>query len=180
MRYAKIRQMDISNGPGLGVSLFTQGCFFHCKGCHNPELFNPYKGKEWTTEQRDAIVSLCRQDHIRRFSILGGEPLLLFNIEALDDLIIKLKKVKPSLSIWVYTGFMMEELVAEPEEEVRSFLQKVDYVVDGRFEEDKKDLTLSFRGSSNQKIWVNVGRETYFKFRDVSEKFDRFNQNDIV
>lgn len=194
MRLAQIRSMDISNGLGVGVSLFTQGCLFHCKGCHNPEQWNLNGGQEYTKETEEKILQLLDRPYIKRLSILGGEPLLGKNLNELDKL---LQKVPKDKEVWLYTGYTLEELknsnVATVEELEAVFkrveiLRKVDYLVDGRFEEDKKDITLAFRGSSNQRIWkrrdgwISYGTsiKTYMMsiapmFLDVTAEFDENN-----
>lgn len=180
MRYAKIRGMDISNGPGLGVSVFSAGCPFRCKGCHNKELWPFGSGEEWTQEQEDAVLELIQKPHISRLSSLGGEPLIGPNLDALLSLFKKVREHRPDIKIWLYTGYTLDELYQELEKynycsPLLRILNSIDYLVDGRFEEDKKDITLAFRGSSNQKIWLRAGinPHTYFPtFKDVTAEFD--------
>lgn len=105
MRYASIRKMDVSNGAGIGVSLFVQGCPFHCKGCFNQETWDFNGGKEWTKEVEEQFLGLVGQRFVRRVSILGGEPLCDENVGAVRDLITKIKSLYPSVDIWLFTGY---------------------------------------------------------------------------
>lgn len=156
MRYAQIRKMDISNGEGIGVALFTQGCHFHCKGCHNPEQWSFDGGEEYTWEIQDRIIKLLEPNYITRLSILGGEPLEKQNWFQLSCLIQIAKIKKPSVKIWLYTGYTYESLLdIEKNNDFKYLtfiLDNIDYLVDGPFIREKKDITLQFRGSDNQRI----------------------------
>lgn len=147
MRYAKIKKMDIANGKGIRVSLFVQGCKFHCKGCFNKETWDFDGGKEWNKEIEDIFIELCMQAHIQAVSILGGEPL-----QQDDDLLHLLKRikreVKKPISLW--TGYKFEEIPVEKKE----WLNYIDEITDGQFVEELKNLKLDFRGSSNQKRYI--------------------------
>ena len=146
MRYAQIRDLDISNGEGVGVSLFLQGCHFHCKNCFNPETWDPTGGKEWTLEIEKKFLDLIKRPYIKRVSILGGEP--LDQPDEVANLMKKIRELKPEIKIWLYSGYKFEDIFLEDFE----CLKYVDVLVDGQFESDKKDLSLAFRGSSNQRI----------------------------
>lgn len=148
MRYTQIRTLDISNGEGVGVSLFTQGCPFHCKGCFNPETWNFDGGNEYTIETRDKIVDLCNRPQIKRFTILGGEPFLLKNKDELITLCSLIKEVKPDIKIWIYSGNTIENLKSDWFE----LLEIIDVLVDGQYIEEERDITLKWRGSRNQRI----------------------------
>ena len=148
MRYNKIRKMDVSNGPGVRVSIFFQGCAFHCKNCFNPETHDFDSGKEYTVEVRDKIVSLTSKPYIMRFSILGGEPLVERNIQELIILINLIKEKRPDIKIWLYTGNTYEKII----DKYYDLLKLVDVLIDGPFIDDLKDLRLRFRGSSNQRV----------------------------
>ena len=145
MRYALIRQMDISNGKGVGISLFVQGCHFHCKGCFNPETWDFNKGKEWTKEIEDQFIKLAENHYITRISILGGEPFAPENRDSVIGLCKKLKEKYPNKTIWIYTGYTLEHLDFPLD-------FGVDILVDGQFEADKSDIRLKFRGSINQRL----------------------------
>ena len=149
MRYASIRRLDISNGEGLGVTLFTQGCPFHCKNCFNPETHDFNGGKEYTIDTKNAIVSLINRAQIKRFSILGGEPLIERNKEDMIDLCSSIKEIRPDIKIWVYTGNIFENVKDDWYELLYNY---VDVLVDGPYVDSKRDLRLKFRGSSNQRV----------------------------
>ena len=149
MRYASIRRLDISNGEGLGVTLFTQGCPFHCKNCFNPETHDFDGGKEYTIDTKNAIVSLINRAQIKRFSILGGEPLIERNKEDMIDLCSSIKEIRPDIKIWVYTGNIFENVKDDWYELLYNY---VDVLVDGPYVDSKRDLRLKFRGSSNQRV----------------------------
>lgn len=148
MRYTQIRQMDISNGLGIGVSLYTQGCPYHCKNCFNPGTWDFNAGKEWSQEQEDLIIKLLEPQYIKRLTILGGEPLIERNIKPLERLLHRVKSIYPDKVIWLYTGGLFEsEVVKYP-----NIFQNIDVLIDGRFIDELKDLSLAFKGSSNQRI----------------------------
>ena len=162
MRYAQIRKMDISNGLGVGVSLFVQGCHFHCKDCFNPETWDFNGGKEYTQETEETILKLIEPEYITRFSILGGEPLEPRNLLDLAELIVDIKIIKPDIKIWLYTGYEYEWLrfesatsILEDRYLLQIILKNIDVLVDGQFQEDKKDLTYPFAGSTNQRV-INI------------------------
>jgi anaerobic ribonucleoside-triphosphate reductase activating protein len=145
MRYNTIRQLDIANGPGCRVSLFVQGCSFNCPGCFNTVAKDFEGGKEFTDQTVDLLLSLAEPKHISGLSILGGEPLHPRNREAVLELTKRFKEAYPEKTVWIWTGFVWEE--------IKDILTKeIDVLVDGRFEEAKKDLRLKYRGSSNQRV----------------------------
>ena len=147
MRYAEIKKNDIANGYGIRVSLWTQGCPHKCKDCFNQSTWDYNKGHLFTDKELAYIKSLLSDPNIHRnFSILGGEPLLKQNIERLTTIIIELKKEFPKLNIWIWTGYTWGEISH------LEILKYIDILVDGRFEVDKKDLMLKYRGSTNQRI----------------------------
>ena len=147
MHYNKIRKMDISNGPGVRVSLFLQGCAFHCKNCFNPETWDFDEGKEFTDEVVEHILDLCDKDHIQGLSILGGEPLHPKNIEGTTRLAKAFKERFPNKTIWVWSGFLYEDYVSK-----QDIINYIDVLVDGQYDDDLHDFTLKFRGSSNQRL----------------------------
>lgn len=148
-RYAGIIKADIANGTGVGVTLFTQGCSHHCAGCHNPETWNPDGGKEFTDKSYNSIVSYVRDNkYIDHITLSGGEP--FENIELCKAVIDGCKKERPEIKVWCYTGYTFEEILNN--HKMSSFLTDIDTLVDGMFIECKKDTSLPFRGSSNQRI----------------------------
>lgn len=171
MRVAQIRKMDISNGDGVGVSIFSVGCPYHCPNCHNKEIWSFDSGREYTQEDKNRILELIEPDYIKRLSILGGEPLLPQNVHALKDLIFSAKVQKPNIEVWLWTGTTVEainQLLADSKcedqalaalgwtdkskRDLRDILTSLDYLIDGRFVDSKRDLTLKWRGSSNQRV----------------------------
>lgn len=162
MKYAQIRDMDISNGEGVGVSLFVQGCPIHCKECFNAETWNFDLGKMWTDEIEDKFVSLLNKPYIKRVSILGGSPLCDENVSDVCKLLKHIKRLYPEKIVWVYTGYNWEDITnsdptGNPDKDMLNVvrnetLRYIDVLVDGPFECEKKDLTLAFRGSTNQRI----------------------------
>ena len=147
MRYNVVRKMDISNGPGVRVSVFMQGCEFHCKNCFNPETWDFEGGKEFNNETIDDVLNLCGQSYIKGLSILGGEPLHPRNIEATTKLAKAFKDKYPNKNIWVWSGFKFDEDLKDKE-----VLNYIDVLVDGRYSDELHDPTLKWKGSSNQRV----------------------------
>ena len=146
MRYNKIRKMDIANGPGVRVSIFMQGCAFNCKNCFNPETHDFRGGQEFTDDTIAKVIEIGGQDYIKGLSILGGEPLHPTNIEGTKRLAKAFKEKYPNKTVWVWSGFLMENIVD------KSVLDYIDVLVDGQFVEEKKDFRLKYCGSSNQRV----------------------------
>lgn len=150
MRYALIRKMDISNGPGVGVSLFVQGCHLHCKGCFNSTAWDFNGGKEWNDDVKQKFLELASRPYIKRISILGGEPLSYENVFDIYELIVEIKNKLPDKAIWLYTGYLFEYVINN--QFSRKVLELCDVVVDDRYVEELKDIGLPWRGSSNQRV----------------------------
>ena len=150
IRYAQIRRMDISNGEGIGVSLFTQGCPFHCKNCFNKETWDYDKGKEWTRKAENIFLNLIKPKYITRISFLGGEPLYYKNLDKIVDLCTKIKNTYPDKKIWLYSGYKFEDIISDISR--KNILQYIDILVDGQFIDKLKDLNLKFKGSKNQRV----------------------------
>ena len=147
MRYNIVRKMDISNGPGVRVSVFMQGCEFHCKNCFNPETWDFEGGKDFSKETIDEVLELCNKDHIKGLSILGGEPMHPKNIEATTELAKAFKEKYPNKNIWVWSGFKFDEDLKDKE-----VMNYIDVLVDGRYSDELHDPTLKWKGSSNQRV----------------------------
>lgn len=195
MRYSQIRSMDISNGKGVGCSLFVQGCEFHCKNCFNHDTWDFNGGKEWTDYTKKKFLQLVDRPYIKRVSILGGEPLAEPNLEGVLDLVTEIRKIYPTKtldivrtgvtnhnilsrkteeirvsfpekSIWLYTGYTWEELfntsyskdyictTTTDKDAIyrQQIIRNVDVLVDGRYIDSQRDVTLKWRGSSNQRV----------------------------
>lgn len=147
MRYNKIRKMDISNGPGVRVSVFMQGCTFNCKNCFNPETHDFKGGKEFTDEVIEKIIDLCSKDYVVGLSILGGEPMHPLNIEGTTKLAKAFKEKYPNKTIWSWTGFLLDRDLKNKE-----VLSYIDVLVDGQYRDELHDFRLKWRGSSNQRV----------------------------
>ena len=152
MRYASIDKIECRNGLGWGATLYVQGCHFHCHNCFNPETWDFNGGKEFTQDTVDTILKLIEPEYIKHFTIQGGEPLEKCNWQDLGKLIAKIKKQKPDIKIWIYTGYTYENLVNKESTCLEYILDNIDVLVDGQFQEDKKDLTYPFAGSTNQRV----------------------------
>ena len=146
MRFADIKNYDVTNGPGVSTSLFVSGCSHECNGCFNKDLWSFRYGGEFTKEMEERFIRMCNDPVVSTISILGGEPLDQ-GVE-MFYLINKLRHIgKP---IWLWTGYTFEQI--KDEYYKRSIIELVDVVIDGKFEIDKKDFNLKYRGSSNQRI----------------------------
>lgn len=142
--------MDISNGPGVRVSIFMQGCAFHCKNCFNPETWDFKTGKEFTDETIEKIIKLAEKDYVVGLSILGGEPMHPNNIEGTTQLAKRFKESFPNKTVWCWSGFLFDRDLKDKE-----VLKYIDVLVDGRYVDELHDFTLKWRGSSNQRV-INV------------------------
>lgn len=150
MNYIKIKENDVVNGKGVMVSLWTAGCHHHCKGCFQPETWNFNQGNRFTQDTAKHILELLDKNGIKRnLSLLGGDPCEPENIDEVWLLCRYIKKHRPETIIYIWTGYTYEYLVEKYTEELFKY---VDYLIDGKFEEDKKDLSLKLRGSSNQRV----------------------------
>ena len=148
MRYNKIRKMDISNGPGVRVSIFLQGCMFHCKNCFNPETWDFEGGKEFGQDTVDKVLELANKDHIVGLSILGGEPMHPKNIEATRTLAKAFKEKYPEKTVWTWSGYTFEDYLSKQEDVIKY----IDVLVDGQYVDEKHNPTLQWRGSENQRV----------------------------
>ncbi len=175
IRYAQIRSLDLSNGEGVGVALFVQGCHFHCENCFNPETWDFDGGKEWTEEVKNKFLELANKSYIKRISILGGEPLAKENLDDVLDLVNEFRLSSPQKSIWLYTGYKVISVDSEygsiifdrdNEDIIKQFTYKsvinhnkriniasmCDVIVDGRYVDSQRNISLSYRGSQNQRL----------------------------
>jgi len=147
MRYNKIRKMDISDGPGIRVSIFMQGCTFNCKNCFNPETHDFNGGKEFTDDTIKRILELCENDMVVGLSILGGEPMHPKNIEGTTKLTKMFKEKFPNKTLWAWSGFTFDKDLKDKE-----IMKYIDVLVDGQYVDELHDFRLSWRGSSNQRV----------------------------
>lgn len=155
MNYAEIKKFDIANGKGVRVSVFVSGCRHRCKNCFNSVAWDFTYGKEFTQGVIDEVLNACLPSYISGLSILGGEPFEPENQSGILELTKQFKEKFPQKDIWCYSGFTFEELIggkAGDPKKVKEILSKTDILVDGKFIEELKDLSLMFRGSSNQTV----------------------------
>lgn len=156
MYYGEIKDCDIANGVGVRVTLFVSGCTNACPGCFQPQTWDFEYGKKFTEETMQEILKLLNKSYIRGLTLLGGEPMEPKNQEQICEIVKRVKREYPNKDIWLFTGFTFEELRAKGSysntKETEEILANIDVLVDGRFVEEKKDLTLRFRGSSNQRL----------------------------
>lgn len=181
MNYASIKIMDVANGPGIRMSLFVSGCTHYCKGCFNQEAWDFNYGEPFTQKEIDYIVDYVKGPHIAGLTILGGEPMEHVNQKGILPLLRKVKDVCPTKSIWLYSGYDFEKDIlgrmVNEYEETKEILSYLDVLVDGEFVEEKKNLSLRFKGSENQRtilvqeslkageivLWDPKGNEYYQK-----------------
>lgn len=156
MNYAAIKNCDIANGPGVRVSLFVSGCTHHCKGCFNEVAWDFNYGQPFTQQTIQELLEMLKPPHVKGITILGGEPFEPENQPAVLELLRQIKECYPNKSIWVFSGYLLDRDILSgrlgPWEITREYLNYIDVLVDGPFVLEKKDLTLRFRGSSNQRI----------------------------
>lgn len=163
MRYANIRSLDVSNGENIGVSLFVQGCPFHCYNCFNPDTWDFNGGKEWTEETKNKFLELIDRSYIKRISFLGGECLADQNLDDVLSLIKEIRISFPEKTIWLYTGYTISEVVKQEQYEKVSgipdiwskrweIIKNIDVLVDGQYIDEQRDITLAYRGSKNQRV----------------------------
>ena len=179
MRYAQIRELDISNGEGVGVALFVQGCRFACKNCFNPDTWDFNGGKAWTQDTENKLIELANKPYIKRLSILGGEPLANENLDGVLHLVDRFRLSFPNKSIWIYSGFtwntiwddtlkkMVENgigglsLSEECEntlrlvEKRRNIISLCDVMIDGKYIDSQRNPSKKWAGSDNQKV-INI------------------------
>lgn len=174
MRYASIEDFDTANGKWCGVCLYVQGCPLHCSGCFNPETWDFDGGKEFTDAELFKIRDLLSAPHIKRLSLLGGEPLMPQNYEDLSAVVNVALGIDHSISIWLWTGRTFEDVYKEAcetkDRHLANILDNVDYMIDGPFVQEERDITLPFCGSRNQRV-LDLGASTVMG-RPVLSKYD--------
>ena len=156
MNYANIKYYDIANGPGVRTSLFVSGCRHHCKNCFNQETWDFLYGKTFTKEILNNLIDSLKYDYISGFSLLGGEPFEPENQEELVNVLKAIREAYPQKTIWCWTGWNLDKELSKGGSKYTKYtdemLTYIDVLVDGPFIEELKDVTLVFRGSSNQRI----------------------------
>lgn len=173
IRYASIRSIDISNGEGVGIALFVQGCHLHCPNCFNPETWDFDGGKKWTEAVKNKFLELANRPYIERISILGGEPLAKENLDGVLDLVNKIRLSKPKKSIWLYSGYTWDsifdyKLQTDVLDDNKTFythakidlnwlkrkniIKQCDIFIDGEYIDSQQDISLKWKGSKNQNV----------------------------
>ena len=169
IRYAQIRECDVSNGEGVGVALFVQGCNFHCYNCFNKDTWDFNGGKEWTPEVEDKFIELASRPYIKRISLLGGECLADENLDGVLNLVNKIRLLLPSKTIWLYSGYTFEECQPFSEDSILKpnyfapnlqkilkkrweIIKSVDVLVDGRYIDSQRNPFKKWAGSDNQRV----------------------------
>lgn len=151
MRYAGIDFCEVNNGKGVGVTLFVQGCPHHCDGCHNPETWDENAGKEFSIYEFAHLYNCWDDKNITRFTVSGGEPFGRY-LSSVYRICACFKIFYPEKQLWIYTGYTYEQLAARNDNTVNWLLDMCQVLVDGRYDKSKRDLSLPFRGSSNQRV----------------------------
>ena len=149
MNYAKIRKFDVSNGPGIRTTLFVSGCTNNCEGCFNRELQDFNYGDKWTKEKEDEFLSFVKNENVVGVNILGGEPMDQVKDKDLHNLLKRIKE-ETNKSIWLWSGYIYEDIISNSNK--NEILTYVDVLIDGRFQLDKRNISLKYRGSSNQRV----------------------------
>lgn len=154
-RYAGIKYNDIVDGEGVCVSFWTQGCPHRCPECHNPQTWDFNGGFEVPSDIKERLIEAIGANDVQRgFSVLGGEPLCDENLRLVNDIILSIREVYPQIKVYLWSGYTIEELIVRRRSNatLESILSNIDVLVEGRYIKEKRDLTLKWRGSSNQKI----------------------------
>lgn len=156
MNYATIKKHDVANGPGIRVSLFVSGCTHHCKNCFNPETWDFQYGSAFTEDVQEELFTALEPAYIRGLSLLGGEPMEPANQRALLPFLREFHRRYPDKTVWCYSGYVLDEELLKPNrarcECTDEMLAMIDVLVDGEYVEELKDLSIRFRGSSNQRL----------------------------
>lgn len=156
MNYGNIKFNDIANGEGVRTSLFVSGCTHHCKNCFNPETWDFNYGKTFDEDTQNKILQSLKPKHISGLTLLGGEPMEPANQAGLLPFIKKVKQLYPDKTIWCYSGYLFDKELLAPSRAhcpwTKELLSYIDILVDGEFKEELKDITLRFKGSSNQRV----------------------------
>lgn len=150
MKYTTIRKLDVSNGPGIRVTLFVSGCTHKCEGCFNEDLQDFNHGYDWTKDTEDMFIGYLKNPVVVGINLLGGEPLQQTMDDSLLNLLKRAKEECPDKDIWMWTGDVFEDIIGN--EKKMELLKYADVLVDGRFELSKRNIKLKYRGSENQRV----------------------------
>nr|DAK12557.1 MAG TPA: 4Fe-4S single cluster domain protein [Caudoviricetes sp.] len=146
MNFHKITRNDIANGVGIRTVLWVSGCSHHCKGCHNPETWDINSGKLFTEDDYNTLIEYTKPDYVNGLTLSGGDPFHILNRDYLVELLVRFKKHLPNKSIWSYTGYSWDDI------KNTALIKNLDVLVDGKFIESKKDVSLDYCGSYNQRV----------------------------
>lgn len=146
MNFHKIESTNLSNGLGWRVVLWVSGCSHHCESCHNPETWDAESGRSFTEVEMRKLISLLDKSYIKGLTLSGGDPLFEGNREAIEQIVKNVKLLCPTKDIWLYTGYEYDEI------KDLEMLKYIDVIVDGKYIQEQRDITLAFRGSTNQNI----------------------------
>ncbi len=150
MYYSGIEPCDALNGEGFRTVIWVSGCSLNCKGCFNPKTHNRFFGQEYTEATENYILNCLNKSYVDGITISGGHPLESYNLEAVKNLILRIRKELPQKTIWLYTGYVIDSLNKNSKE--WEVIQLCDVIVDGPYVEEQRDITLKWRGSKNQRI----------------------------
>ena len=178
MNYLDVTYPDINNGNGLRVTLWLSGCSHHCKNCHNPQTWDESAGKLFDEKAKEHLYSILSLFYIEGITLSGGDPLFDGNIKNVDVLVSEIKKYFPNKTIWLYTGFTWDEIKNDPQK--LSIVNKCDVVVDGEYIDSLQDLSLAWRGSSNQNV-IDVKKtldsNTLFTWENEKDKWEKVEEH---
>lgn len=146
MNYLKLSKFDTANGSGIGTVIWLSGCSHHCPGCHNPQTWDDTCGKPFTQEVMQEVLNSISNPHVKRVTFSGGDPLYYKNRDSVYDIAVNIKHKYPDKKIWLYTGYLYEDVKNLP------IMNYIDVLVDGKYEEDRRDISLPFCGSTNQRL----------------------------
>lgn len=164
MKYAGINLNDTANGEGICVSFWVQGCPHHCEGCHNPETWSFDGGHDLPEDYIEKILDKISKNGIQRnFSVLGGEPLCPENLALVDELVTNVRQTYPKIKIFLWTGYTLEQLKLRCDQTIVHVLEQLDYLIEGPFILEQRDITLKWRGSVNQRILNKNKLNDYLK-----------------
>lgn len=155
MYYSGIEPCDALNGYGFRTTLWVSGCSFGCRGCFNPNTHNPYYGKEFTKDTMNYLIKCLSNPQIQGLTLSGGNPTESYNLPQIDDIINNVRKLLPTKDIWIYSPYTWSEIYNN--KQLRKVIQKCDVLVDGKYIEELRDISLKFRGSSNQRL-ININK----------------------
>ena len=153
MRVAKIEKNSVADGPGVRLVIWCQGCSVHCKGCHNPETWDPSGGREFTAEDLEEVIEYLNHSYVSGITFSGGHPLEKYNLDYVICTILEIRKRCPGKTVWLYTGWTLDYMdIFDSSSKISECVSMCDVVVDGPYIEEQRNISLPYCGSSNQRI----------------------------